>query len=93
MQNIYKTIFLFDDQFPLVTSVIGVFLNSRLANGTTINTTIRRLVICDSYGYNSFASFIDVISSVYRILPHYESRLVTLKKHLLQSILQQKPVI
>jgi hypothetical protein len=58
--NDYSRI-LFDDQFPFLTSVSGVFLNSTLANGTTINTIIRRLVICGDYGYNSFASLIDVI--------------------------------
>jgi hypothetical protein len=61
LRSIDDSRILFDDQFSFLTPVSGVFLSKELVNDTTINTFIRRIVVCSYYGANSFALLIDFI--------------------------------
>ena len=52
---------LFDDPFPFLTSISGVFLNEKSSKDTRINTNIRRIGVSFDYEANSFASLINFI--------------------------------
>ncbi|CAF3742961.1 unnamed protein product [Adineta steineri] len=52
---------LFDDPFPFLTSVSGVFLNTTLCNDSSINTIIRRIVISFDFKANSIPLLINFI--------------------------------
>lgn len=52
---------LFDDQFPLLASISGVFLTQELVDGTTINTIIRRISVCTNFKRDSFTLLINLI--------------------------------
>jgi len=52
---------LFDDPFPFLTSVSGVFLDETLSNGTSVNPIIRRVVVGFEYDANSFPILIGFI--------------------------------
>lgn len=52
---------LFDEPFPLLTSISGFFLNTKLAKGTTTNNIIRRIVVHFNSEAKQFSLFINFI--------------------------------
>ena len=52
---------LFDDPFPFLTSVSGVFLCSTLSDDTSINAIIRRIVVSLEYQDNSLSILINFL--------------------------------
>lgn len=52
---------LFDDQFPFLTTVSGVYLDRKLWEGTTINNTLRQVEVTLNYEANLFPLLISFI--------------------------------